>query len=415
MRKLLEEITERLRSFLGQRDDFALVVSGSGTDGLLLLKILEGLAEASTSELFWTSVDDFTTAATYARAVVDGFSVKHEAVRLTMEKQGLPPWPVLPATVASAQTPPPERLRALLTFSRSLLPSKEGVTVWVFFPSEIADHSAYASLFREVLRHEFPFPWCHHLRLIIWEDATAQPLRKLLAQAPRIQWFQPDLSLSAIEKSLEDEAADESLPLDERVNSLLMLATQDYAYKRYPQAIEKYEILHTYHKAGGNDALTAFALNGLGEVHQRMGDLDKAGQYFDQALEPASASPVPSPIFLNVLLNLGALRAEQKRWEESENFYESAEKVAMLTRNAGGKFLALEHRGLAQYQQQKVADAIQTWTEGADLAEKLNERECGRSILQKLEQHFTKAKQAAERDKVRERLASLTAAKEEKP
>jgi tetratricopeptide (TPR) repeat protein len=414
MRKLLEDITERLRSFIGQRDDFALVVAGSGTDGLLILKILEGLAEASTSELFWTSVDDFTKVSTYAQAVVDGFAVKHEAIRLTQEKQGLPAWPVLPANVTSAKTQPPERLRELLTFSRGLMPSQEGVTVWSFFPSEIADHQAFSSLFRDILRHEFPFPWCHHLRLIIWEDAALKPLRKLLADAPRIQWFQLDLSPQAIERALEAEAADESLPVDQRMGSLLLLAALDCTYKRFPDAIEKFEILHTYHKADGNDPLTAVALNALGEVYKRMGDLEKAGQFFDQALEPASASMAPSPIFLNVLLNLGALRAEQKRWEESESFYDSADQMAMLTRNPAGKFLALEERGVAQYQQRKVKEAVQTWTEGADLAEKLGERDRCRSILKRLEKHYQDARHGGELEKVRKQMAKMASpAKEE--
>ena len=44
-----------------------------------------------------------------------------------------------------------------------------------------------------------------------------RPLQKVLARSPRIQWYEPDLSMDAINRSLEAEIADESLPLAERL------------------------------------------------------------------------------------------------------------------------------------------------------------------------------------------------------
>jgi tetratricopeptide (TPR) repeat protein len=405
MRKYLDRITACFRAFVAQRDDFALVVSCSADDSLLALKILEGQAEASTSEIFWTSSSPFTTAAEYAQAVVDGFAVKHKAVRLALLKDGKKPWPPLPAPVVSPETSSAERLRALLAFSRSLLPVPEGgLAVWVLLPLEVADPGAYAALVRDVLRHDFPFPWCHHLRVVVRDDPRGKSLRAALGPAPRVRWFEFDLSPPALEKALEEGAADESLPLDERMANLLALASMDFAHQRHPEAVEKYDLLAQYYGIKGNQQMVALSLNGIGEVHYRKGELDRAGRYFEEALKAASASLVASPVLYNVVVNLANLRGQQGHWAEAEGYHECAERLAMMARNVGGKFQALEGRGWAQYEQRKVTEALTTWHQGADLAEKLNQDECRRSLLKRLEEHYRRANDRSRLDEVRHRL-----------
>src|SRR5262249_2926934 len=159
------------------------------------------------------------------------------------------------------------------------------------------------------------------------------PLRAALQGAPRVQWFDLDLSLPALERSMEEEVADSTVPLDQRLGTLMVMAGVDYAYRRFPEACEKYSLLVHYHRAKGNHQLEAQALNGLGEVHQRTGDLVQAARLFEAALELASAAVVPSAVCLNVVMNLAALRTEQGRWADAEGYYDSGEKLGMLLRN----------------------------------------------------------------------------------
>ena len=171
MRRLLQQISDRLQAFIDQRDNLALVLCSPAADALPLLKILEGLEETSTSDLFWTFTENFTHAGAYASAVVTGFAAKHEVMRLAMAKEGMTPWPPIPLHVLADNAPPAQRLRALAAFSRELLPIPNGGNnVWSFYPLEIANHAAFATLMEEVLQHEFPFPWCHYLRFIMRED-----------------------------------------------------------------------------------------------------------------------------------------------------------------------------------------------------------------------------------------------------
>src|SRR5262245_10727883 len=171
MRKLIEGAAGRFRAFLAQRDDLALVVRSPGAESVALLQILETLEEEATWALFWKFPESFGDAEGYVSALAASFAARHELVRLLQAQAGVEVWPVLPAAVRDEGLPPAGRLRGLMAFARSLLPRPEGgVLVWVMFPGEVADRPAYARLMREVLRHEFPFPWCHHMRVLLRDD-----------------------------------------------------------------------------------------------------------------------------------------------------------------------------------------------------------------------------------------------------
>jgi Tfp pilus assembly protein PilF len=409
MRKLLKAISDRLQAFVDQRDNLALVLCSPATDALPLLKILEGLEEMSTSDLFWSFTDNFTGAADYAHAVVTGFATKHEVMRLAMEKEGMTPWPPIPPRVLSEDVPPAQRLRELSAFSRELLPIPNGgCNVWTFYPLEIGDHTAFATLMAEVLQHEFPYPWCHHLRFIIREDPVDRALQRALATSPRIEWYQPDLSAEAINRSLEETVGDESLPLEERLGTLAVLAGNDFAFQRYAEALEKYELLLQYHAPLGNYPMAALALNGMGEVYEKMGHVEWANESYEAALIPAShGDHPPIPLFLNVVLNLANLRLAQERWEDAEAYYDIAQQLATVARNAPVKIRALENRGVCQQQQGELEAAVKSWNDGAVIAAQIEDVELCRSLLERLRQHHAEMGQTARERELAEQIAAL--------
>jgi hypothetical protein len=102
MRQKIDRLRQQLAMFVGQRDDVALVVRSSEADCGLVAKIIEGLDESSTSELFWTVTDAFHDAPSFVEACVQAFAARHEAVRLTLQQQSSPTWPPLPAQIENA-------------------------------------------------------------------------------------------------------------------------------------------------------------------------------------------------------------------------------------------------------------------------------------------------------------------------
>lgn len=383
MRRLLQDIGDRLRGFVEQRDDVALILSSPAADSLPILSLVEGLEAASSSDLFWLFTDNFTEAGAYADAIVAAFATKHGAVRQALEKEGMRPWPPLPAAVLSSADPPAQRLRDLASFSRELLPIPNGGNIiWVFYPLEVDDWTGFAALMEQVLHHEFPNPWCHHLRFIIRADPADRAMPGALEGLPRTLWYQPDLGPEAIQRSLEEASMDEDLPLEERLGNLMVLAGSDHANRRYSEALEKYELVLQYHAPRGNLTMAALALNGMGEAYEKMGDADGASESYLAALAPASLGDHPPiPVLLNVVLNLANLRLVQERWAEGEACYDMAQQLATLARNGPAKIQALEYRGVCQRQQGQIVEAEQSWYQGSVLAAQLEDVElCRRSV-----------------------------------
>lgn len=408
MRKVFEKVVERLRGFLDQRDELALVIRCREAHATLLLQVVEMLEEEGTSQLFWKFPEPFASPEAYVKTVVNSFTAQQELVRQLMEKEGMTPWPPLPPALRDEAGPPVERLRQLMIFARSLLPAPEGTLVWVMLPSDIADRPAYARFVQQLVRHEFPFPWCHHMRILLRAEPADAEFVKTLEQAPRLAWYEPELGPQALEEALEGEVADESLPLNERLQALLMTAGTDYSHKRYDSALEKYRLLFDHYAGQGNHTLAALALNGLGEVHRARGNLTEASTCFESALVPATDGPAPPiPVMLNVSLNLAHLRMETKRWDEAEIYFDCVQKLATVLRSAPLKLQTLEQLGQAQYLQGKSAEAVRTWMAAATMAEELGQASAQKELLERLRLHFAKTRDLEQVRKLDEQLASV--------
>jgi tetratricopeptide (TPR) repeat protein len=388
MRKLFDSLAARLRAFIGQRDDFVLVVRCPELEAAYVLKALQAVEEADGHDLHWMYTDPFSGPAPYVARVVEQFGAIHTAVREEQRKQGDEPWPDLPAAVVDASGEPVRRLRSLMTISRSLLPATEGhLSVWGLFPSSISDPDAYARFVAALARHGFPNPWCRQLRIIVRDDPGSGALAGALRGSPRVAWYEPDLSQQAMAASLEAEADDERLPLPERLQSLLVLAGLDYGHRRYAEAQEKYRLLLRYYRAAGDHTHSALVLNGIGEVHERRGELDEARRYYESALTPALEAQ-SQPMLLNIALNLANLELSRGRWAEAEAYYDGAEKLATAMLQPQVKIQALENGGFCRSRQGDAAGALASWEAAATLARGVGEPNLLKSVLRRLEGHF---------------------------
>jgi tetratricopeptide (TPR) repeat protein len=412
VQKLLDALTARLRAFVDQRDDVALVVRCGDAEAVAVLKALEGVDDASTAEMFWIASDEFHDAASYVSGVVDAFAVKHGAVRLAMAQQGMVSWPPLPDALLDESHAPAARLRELMAFSRTLLPEPDGfLAVWCLFPLAVTDAAGYAALLGELLQHEFPHPWCHHLRIYLRGDPADPALPAALAPILRIAWYDPDMSQAAMQRAIDEEAADPTLPLERRLQNLLMSASIDQAHQRFGDALEKYAVLLKYYAGVRNPTMTALVLNAVGETHARLGNDEHAGLCFEHAFYPASRAPGPPlPVMLNVVLNLANLRMAQGRWEESEAYYDSAQQLATAQRDPVTKLRAIENLGQCQYMQGKIPEALRSWHSGAAVARELELPESRRSMLERLASHYLSVADYGEHADVQRQLAAEPAA-----
>lgn len=412
MRALFDKISDRLRSFLAQRENAALVVRCRDAEGIAILKILEGIDEESRSELFWTWTGDFQNAREYVSGAVKDFATRHEGVRLAAEVQGVQPAPPrMPPQLLEESLAPAERLRQLLIFSRSLLAAPDDcLAVWVFCPMQISDQLGYASLMYELLAHQYPFPWFHHIRIILKEDTDLPALSHGLQGVPRVDYFAPDLSPEAMDKSLEEEAASEDTPLADRIQAMYISANRDSSFGRFDEALRKHDVVLRYHAAIGNDPMVAMVLNSAGEIHQRLGRDEQAGCCFEAAVEPASRGEHPPiPVLLNTLSNLANLRMRQSRFLEGEVYCDAVEKLATVQRDPQTKLQAIENLGYCQYMSGKTNDAAETWKHGAEIAGRLDHPDMQASMLARLRQCYASTYQAPELLETEAKIAALYA------
>lgn len=409
MQRIFDEVKGTLAGFVGQRDDVTLVVRCGDGHSPVLAKALEEVEDAAASEMFWIHTDDFTTAHEYASALVNGFAAKHSAASLAMRQRGMAPWPVFPEHLLEESAPPATRLRELAAFSRELLPFPDEMTsVWCLFPITIADRAAWAALVASIVEHEFPMPWCHHLRFIVRDDEIGTPVGLRLAGWPRVRHYRPDLSDDAIARAMEAEADDESKPLEQRLQTLFMLANVDYANQRFSAALEKYALLLRYYAGVRDPTMTALVVNGMGEVHARMGNHDLASRCFETAWEPASQAPGPPvPVLLNIVLNLANLRMEQQQWAEAEGYYDVAQQFATLQRAPTTKVDCIENLGVCQYMQGKVEPALRSWHAGAHVAGELEMFAPRRRLLERLRAHYQQAEDGEHYWDVDRQIAAL--------
>jgi hypothetical protein len=409
MRNLLEPTVAYLQQFLEQHDKLALVFRSPASDALAILKVIEGLEDPNPSDFFWVFNDPFVDATSYASSLVKGFASKHGLVQVLQEKEEMERWPDMPEAVLSENAPPTSRLRELAAFSRELLPVPlGGNNVWVFYPLHIADHAGYAAFVQGVLEHEFPNPWCHHLRFIAREDPEAPLLSKALTTYNSVDFFEPDLSTKAVERSFESDVENDSLPIEARLNSLMVLAATDMAHGRFERSLERYSLILKYYAGVGNHTMAAIALNGMGEVYDRMEDHDRANQAFQAALIPASHGENPPwQVFQNVSLNLANLRMKQGNFAQSGEYWDIVQKLSTLTRNADMKIRALDQLGYCLYRTQKVEEAERTWRDGATLAIKLENKDLGATLLERRRALYSELGLKAKEQEVTQQLLAL--------
>jgi tetratricopeptide (TPR) repeat protein len=370
VQRLFDELTDRLSAFVAQRDDLALLLACRDEEGVIVDKALEALDDRSPSDIYWRATARFDDADSWVDGVLATTRSTIDAVRHAQRAAGDPSWPAEPDGLDLG--PPAARLRALIAFTRDCLPEPDGMTaVWCLLPLEVADPVAWSQLMTAVLAHEFPRPWCHHLRFLV-RDTPAPPTLAALHDQPRIVRHAIEFSMATAAAEMEREIDDESLPLERRLQTLFVQANLDHANNRASDAIAKYDLLLRHYTNTGNATMAALTLNALGEVYQRAGDSIRAQEMFALAWQPAAAaSPPPIPILLNISLNLGNLHFARGEWAEAEGCLDAAQQLATAQRAPRTKMEVLERLGHARYQQGNVDGALACWSAGATVSREL--------------------------------------------
>ncbi|MEO7985612.1 MAG: hypothetical protein ABI766_03685 [Gemmatimonadales bacterium] len=402
--RLFEGLTRTLTEFLEQRDDLALILRCTDGDGVAVIKSL-GMLDESRSELFWIHGDPFTTAPIFVADIVAAFAAKHAAVSAALPSRSLPPWPPLPASATDETQPPAQRLRELIAFSGTLTATPGAPTVWALFPAEIGNGEAWAKFLADVLRHEFPRPWCRGIRFYLRDDAANPAVERALKDRPRLRWRAAELGPAAVRRALDEDADDGGMPLDQRLQSLFASAQIDAAHGRLQESLAAFGTMLPYYIHTRNGTMTALALNAVGDVQARLGNVHVAEQCWSSAIAPAAAAPGPPvTILLNSTLSLGNLFLRQGRWSEAEAYYDAGQQLSTVARDARTKLRCIENMGHCQWMQNKVPAALQSWHAVAAVAGGLGLLDVRQDILLRLRNAYAQLQDVIRQQEIEQQL-----------
>lgn len=249
MKRKFEILRETLTEF-AQQDEFPMLVVGCRSEELAYVsKFLQDLEQSLPSHLISVFGQDFIEPHAWLDAIVTAIHAQIDFAGPARAERGEPPFPPLPLELCDQRCAPPQRLLALLQYLPQLLPNEDDYRIVVgLLPLRCADSNAFA----ELMAHVVPYPevpaHMKALRLVVWDDYDIGRLREGIATWPanHVLTYTEDFSTPALTDALGKDAADRSLPLDERMGAVTQLAALDFAYGRYPDAFDEYAAVNPF-------------------------------------------------------------------------------------------------------------------------------------------------------------------------
>jgi tetratricopeptide (TPR) repeat protein len=244
------------------------------------------------------------------------------------------------------------------------------------------------------------------MRIVVREESRQAPLSRARRTTSAVEFYAPDMGQQAVQASLEDEAYNSTLPLPQRMQSLLLLAGMDLAYQRFPEAAQKYALLARYHGALGPKPLHALSLNGIGEVFDRSGNKKEAKRYYELALIPAVAAEDPASL-INITGNLGNLHRLSGNWREASGYYDGLALLAQAVGNDELRLRSLEQMGFCRHKLGDVKGAWESWNAGVTLAREAASKEHLLDCLERVHGLYKEANLSARRKEIEPEIAEL--------
>jgi tetratricopeptide (TPR) repeat protein len=190
------------------------------------------------------------------------------------------------------------------------------------------------------------------------------------------------------------------------MHAVLQLALLDFAFERYPAAIEKHNLLLGHYQSTQDLGMQAFVVSGLGDIYRRTGDLERAAHWYECAV-PLAAESGNAVVFQMVVANLAELAFAREDWQRAALLYGSAGELAAHQLDAEGRARALERRGLSQERQGVLDGAVESWTAAAGMCRAIGLKDLARDNLAHLERLYERLGARRPLAEVRARLAEL--------
>jgi tetratricopeptide (TPR) repeat protein len=407
MKRKFDKLRESLDEF-AQQDEYPMLLVGCRSEDLAyVLKFLQALEQTLPSHLIAPFHQPFHDPVQWLDAMVASLVAQVEVATRNRAARGEPPCPPLPLELQDQRCPPPQRLVVLLRYVVDLLPNQDDYRVVVgLVPLECDDVDAYSALIATVIPHPEVPPWMASLRLVAWDQSERALLRNAMVQwkTAHVLAYSDDFSTPAITDALGRDAADQTLPLQERLISLQQLAALDLAYKRYGDALDKYALLHEHHYQRQEPELQALALLGAGDTLHAAGDPATAKTRLQQGIAVAMQCR-SLPVLSNLLSSVVAASMVLGHHADAESYADSGTKVAEASLNPFTFADFHELRGDAEIAQGKWDAGIHSYEHCRELCRTYEHFPRWLSVLDKQSKIYADAGMQRERQQIEDERA----------
>lgn len=398
MKQKFEALRENLDEFAQQADYSVFVLGCTPEEAPYAVQCLKGVDESRPESYFVTFCEAFVSPGEYLDALMGALGRQLREAELPRRERGEPPFPPLPSELADARRPPPERLQGLLRFLPSLLPNpREHAVVVAFLPLENRDNDAYCRLMASLLPVHVVPAWMEPLRIILYDDRRERQLSSLLRahKAEAVLTYEIDFSTPALTDALSRDAANPAVPMPQRMACLLQLAALDFSYQRYPDALEKYGVLHTYYQDPPLPAMQVLCLQGVGDTLHAAGKPEQAKPVLQSGIALALEHKALIPL-LHALLSIVNVCVTLGQHADAESYAQSGMRAAEASMNAPVYTALVEKKGDAQLAQGKREEALATYRQCLALSEMYEQFSVWKSVLRKLRVLYDGARMSAE-------------------
>jgi hypothetical protein len=384
MQRAADALVGTLREFINQPDYPTLVLGCDDAAVALPNRTLYSFSQEDQDHYYLLFPNPCPSAAAYMDAIAQALVPQREALNAGLVARGAQPLPPWPLEVEDSRIPPPRRLRAAIEYCGEHLPQPDEI-VWGLLPSELGDFPGYKALIAPLLAPVAVEPWMERHRFIV-RDRDPEPLivpELFQAKNDRVLVMELDFSNATVERDLHATALDKSLPHDDRVFAFFQLAALDFAFKRYPAALEKYGACFNYYFEKGNKPLASLCLKGAGDTALQGGKPLDALKFFQQSI----ALSMEDKNFVTLqqgLHSAGQTSMDLGKIEDAEGYFKHSSDVSGKLCNPYTKCDAMERQGEAQWRLGKFSEAQQTWTDAKNLAKQFSYTERANSVLDRM-------------------------------
>lgn len=372
MQSRADVLLKSLREFIAQPDYPTLVLNARDAELVYPNRALSSFDREDEQTYYVLFPQTFADAQSYMDDIAATSRAQLEVLETERAGRGEPPLPGLPLTVGDARYPPAQRLQALVEHVGTFLPGDAPI-VWGLLPGELRDAAGYRSLVAPLLALESVEPWMDRHRFIL-RDQQAQPVivsELLAAKNDRVLVMDLDFGNETYVHELIATAGDQKQPADVRMNAFFQLAAVDFAFRRFPEAIEKYGVCFNYFQQTGNGQMQAQCLSGGGDTTLQQGRPAEALERYQQALALA-VEQKNLPQIQHSAFGAGSCCLELSRDAEAEGYFKHADDAAAKLFNPFAKADAMEKRGLARWRLGQAEPAVDIWMKGKDLAKQFS-------------------------------------------